>query len=562
MELQAKDEEEDEDESCYDAVKDSVDEANEAIETGKIDKEALAGVETILEDAHRLSRHMKLQSNKLREIRRTLIKAQTALRFWIEGPVAGEAYKVARKGRYAGVGQTQSWVSKLTNHVLDMMGSKHARRKFRATDYGLKWGRQDATIDNVFKGKTMIRGHEDTAKEAVANVLAIVEQWVDVDSVCDKKQAWFAAIAKEVMGEEAFTMNIVWTLYNDIRPPHIIPGTKGYRNPTRKDTDHFRNVLEAHSIVDLDHMEGQLFDLYKKLLNGEMSPSDIVKSLPSVSPNWVAFQEMIQTAAAFDDDQEPRSPSPYLKKLQTMPLTYHPLRERTQGRRQCIRDLTGGPSPISQAAIFSLIAWRSFPQVFSWHPDYNMLFDSPEAFLDAHRTILKTEPSDSLVKSVNVFWSSLNEGRWTRFSLTHPTFDQCYHHFRPLGYLETRLYPGLSRTNAFDVACDLAYTGFCQPPTTADVARHIVCMNQGAMAGLRTLGLADKKKTDVEAKRRQVHQALLDLGELLKEEPIYQAYESETIENRPVALYREGEIDPMGLESVLRAFSHAWKYLT
>jgi hypothetical protein len=329
----------------------------------------------------------------------------------------------------------------------------------------------------------------------------------------------------------------------------------------KKDTEPFRAALESHSVVDTEHREGQLFDLYKKLVNKETSPSDIVKSLPSISPRWVALQEMVQTAAAFDDNDEPHSSSAYFEKLQSAPMIYHPLRERTQGRRQCIQDLTSGPGQISKAAIFSLLAWRAIPQVFSWHPDYDMLFSSPEDFLDAYRSILKTEPSAAVVKSVNKFWSSLDEGRWSQFSWTYPTFDQCYQHFRPQGYLETHLYPGLSRTNAFDVACNLAYAGFCQPPTTGDVARHIVSMNSGALAGLRALGLANKKKSDVEAKRQQVHQALLDLGDLLKEEPTYWTYKVETIENCPVELYREGEMDPMGLESVLRAFSHASKYL-
>jgi hypothetical protein len=430
-----------------------------------------------------------------------------------------------------------------------MLVCKQASKVFRATDYGLQWDKE-TTLKNRHTARNMLHGQDDTIGEAVAMTLSVVEGWVDVDKVCDKKQAWFASTVEEVMGEEALTMNIVWKLYQNVKASHIIPGDKGYRNPTKKDVEQFCNLLENHSVVNRDHREGQLFNMYKQLLTRELSPSDIVKALPSVSPRWLALQEVIQIATIFDDDRQPQDPSHYFKKLQADPRMYHLLRERSHARMQCRHDIMDVPGPISQAAIFSLLAWRVFPQVFSWHPDSLMLYSSPDHFLNAYRAILKTEPSDSTRKAVNRFWSSLEERRWTKFANTYPTFDHCYQHFRPNGSLETRLFPGLSRTDAFDVACDLLYAGFCQPPTTADVARYIVHMNQGAMARMKVLGLMDNKKMEVDVKR-QVHQALLDIGELLKGVPEYTSYKEETANGLGLELYRDGEMDPMGLEFLL-----------
>jgi hypothetical protein len=391
--------------------------------------------------------------------------------------------------------------------------------------------------------------------------VSVVEGWAGTDELCDKKQAWFASVVEEVMGEEALTLDIIWNLYQNIRPAHIMLGDKGYRNPTRSDVEQFRSALENHSVMDRDHREGQLFNIYKQLLSQELSPSDIVKSLPSVSSKWLALQEMIRLAAIFDNKGEPEESSQYFEKLQADPRTYHPLRERSHARVKCRHDLMDVPGPISQEAIFSLLAWRVYPQVFSWHPDSTMLYPSPDKFLDAYETILKAEPPEKTRKAVERFWSSLGERRWTQFADTYPTFEQCYQHFRPNGSLETRLYPGLSRTDAFDVACDLTYAGFCQPPTTADVARYIVHMNQGAMAGMKALGLMDNKKMDVEVKRRKVHQAFLDVGELLKGIPEYASYEEEIVDELGLELYRDGEMDPMGLEFLLRTLSHGIKHL-
>ncbi|KAJ2914453.1 hypothetical protein MD484_g5959, partial [Candolleomyces efflorescens] len=544
-----------------DQLKETIDHANDAVERGGVGNRALRGIGAIMEDAHRLSAHINLTSAKLRGLRQSLIKAETSIRRWIEGPVADQAQRAAEKGRSSGHGANQSWVSKVTNHVIEMLVSKLGRRIFRARDYGLAWDRV-MVIENRHTSRNMLRGQADTARTAVEMTLTIVEGWVNADKLCHKRQAWFASIVEDVMGEEALTMNIVWNLYQDVKPAHIMPGNSGYRHPTVKDTEEFRRSLEGHSVLDEDHREGQLFMMYKQLLNGQLSAVDVVKQLPSVSFKWSATLEMIRLATINDNEEEVEEPSPYFDKLQADPHTYHPMRERSQGRakwRQVLADISG---PISLEAIFSLIAWRVYPQVFSWHPDARMLYKSPDEFLKAYESITKTEPSIKTRKAVDKFWDSLQEIRWSSFADTYPTFDQCYQNFRPNGHLETRLFPGLSRTDAFDVTCDLTYAGFCQPPSTADVARYIVHMNQGAMAGMKALRLMDNKKSDIETKRQNVHQALLEVGELLRDVAEYAAYEDETAKEIGLQLYQEGEMDPIGIEHFLRTLSHGIKYLT
>jgi hypothetical protein len=97
MELRAEEKWEEED-IDFDEIKDSIDEANEVVERGGVGQRALSGIGAIIEDAHRLSAHIKLESGRLRGFCQSLIKAQTSLRSWIEGPVANEAYKAAKKG--------------------------------------------------------------------------------------------------------------------------------------------------------------------------------------------------------------------------------------------------------------------------------------------------------------------------------------------------------------------------------------------------------------------------------------------------------------------------------
>ncbi|KAJ2934226.1 hypothetical protein H1R20_g2866, partial [Candolleomyces eurysporus] len=557
-EIQAVEESEHQTEASYDELKDSLQKANNAIELGGIGRNAVKGIGSIIDDAQRLSLHMAQEANRLRSARRTLIKAQVGVRWWIEGPVADAADRAARRKRTSADGQ--NWVSKLTNTMVDMLVCKQASKTFRATDYGLDWGCTEAVVDNIHTGRMMFRGHEDTVREAVGMTLAVVETWVEADRHCDKKQAWFAAIVEDVMGEEALTMNVIWNLYTNLKTSHVIIGDKGYRNPTKKDMEPFRIALEGHSVNDADHREGHLYELYKQLLNQDITPSDVVKSLPSVSPRWIAMQEMIELATMYDEEEVVSSSSPYFKKLQSNPHIFHPIRESAPGRRRCRQDLLGGNHTITRPEIFSLIVWRAFPHVFSWHPDRTMLYSSTQEFLVAYKRITKTEPPAAIVEAVGRYWDMLEERRWSSFAETYPTFDQCYQHFKPNGRLESRLFPKLSRTDTFDMTCDLAYAGFCQPPSTADVARYIVMLNQGAIAGLRSLGLVDGKKRDVETRRAQVHRAMLDLGDLLKETAAYGAYETDDSECS-FGLYEEGEMDPMALEHLLRTFSHAVKLL-
>ncbi|RXW16849.1 hypothetical protein EST38_g9008 [Candolleomyces aberdarensis] len=558
QELQAMEEVDGDDEEPYEDIKAILDDANEAIGMGGVGRRALDGISIIVKDAHRLSRHIGREENRLRMTRTTLIRSQTAMRMWIESSVAEEATSVAQQTRPKG--GRRSWLSNLTNQVVDMLVHREGRKVFKGSDYGVFWDCNEVAVDNPYKGRRFLRGEEETVKAARTITMEVVEKWVDADEHCDKKQAWFASIVEEVMGEEALTMNLVWRLYNNLKASHVILGDKGYRNPTKDNMAPFRLALENHSVLEVDHREGQLFELYKQLLNGEVSPSDVIKHLPSVSPRWDALKQMIQIAMLYDNDEQPRNPPAYLKKLQSDPTTYHPLRECSPGRVRCRRDLFDNNDPVSKSTIFSLLVWRVFPQVFSWHPDDSMRFETPDDFLKAYRRIKKEHPSKDIVSDIQSYWDTLDERRWPKFAETFPTFEECYQHFKPNGTLEYRLFRRLSRTNAFDVACDLAYAGFCRPPSIAEVAKYIVHLNQGAMSGLKALGLVDAKKKDIDAKRTQVAQALMDLGNLLQETPEFMdEYAREA--GGTYSPYPESEVDPMRVEHLLRTFSHALRYL-
>ncbi|KAJ2924235.1 hypothetical protein H1R20_g12861, partial [Candolleomyces eurysporus] len=562
MELQAMTdlEELDEDDGdAYEDIKHGLDGANEAIELGGIEHSALDGVGTIVKGARRLSRHIGREENRLRMTRTTLIKSQTAVRGWLEGPVAEEAASVARQARPKG--GRKSWLSTLTNQVVEMLVHRVGSKVFRGSDYGLSWECSDVVVDNLFKAKRMLRGEGNTVKVATKMTMEIVEKWVDADAHCDKKQAWFASIVEEVMGEEALTMNVVWTLYSNLKASHVILGDKGYRNPTKDDMEPFRSALENHSVIEPEHQEGRLFELYKQLLNREISPSEVIKQLPSVSLRWNALKQMLHTAGMYDREEHPRDPSPYLKKLQVDPITYHPFRERSPGRVRCRQDLFDNNKAVSKSTIFSLLVWRAFPQVYSWHPDHCMWYEGPEDFLEAYRRIKKEEPKPELISDVLSYWTNLDETRWSRFAETNPSFKECYEHFKPTGTLEYRLFRKLSRTGAFDVTCDLAYAGFCQPPSISDVAKYVVFLNQGAMSGLKALGLVDAKKKDVDAKKVQVAQALIDLGSLLNETPEILAENADEDFDATYSPYQATEVDPMRVEYLLRVFSQALKYL-
>jgi hypothetical protein len=137
-ELQAEEEQStSESEEDLDEIKDCIDGANDAIEMGGVGKRAVKGIATIMGDAPRLSNHLRVEGSRIRDLRRTLIKAQTALHTWIEGPVASEAYETAQKGRSGG--NPQMWVAALTSSVVDLLVSRQSCKTFKASEYGLDW---------------------------------------------------------------------------------------------------------------------------------------------------------------------------------------------------------------------------------------------------------------------------------------------------------------------------------------------------------------------------------------------------------------------------------------
>ncbi|RXW19796.1 hypothetical protein EST38_g6063 [Candolleomyces aberdarensis] len=70
------------DEGTYEDIKDSLDGANEAIELGGTGPSALDGIGTIVKAGHKLSRYIGQEENRLRMMRMTLIRSQTAMRGW------------------------------------------------------------------------------------------------------------------------------------------------------------------------------------------------------------------------------------------------------------------------------------------------------------------------------------------------------------------------------------------------------------------------------------------------------------------------------------------------
>ncbi|KAJ2933501.1 hypothetical protein H1R20_g3595, partial [Candolleomyces eurysporus] len=250
QELQAMDDIDGDDKDTHEDIRATLNDANKSIELGGIGRRALAGIGTIIKDVHRLSRHIKREENQLRMTQMTLIRAQTAMRA-----------KQDPKGRQ------QSWLSALTNQVVNMLVHREGRKVFKGSDYGMSWDCKEVVVENPYGGKRLLRGEDDTVEAARTIVMEIVEKWVDADDHCDKKQAWFATIVEEVMGEEALMMNIVWRLYSNLKASHVILGDKGYRNPTKDNMEPFQSALENHSVLEVDHQEGQLFKLYKQLLN-------------------------------------------------------------------------------------------------------------------------------------------------------------------------------------------------------------------------------------------------------------------------------------------------------
>lgn len=169
----------------------------------------------------------------------TLIRAQTAMRSWVEGPVEKEVTSIAQQTRPRPKGGRETWLSNLTNHVVDMLVHRTHRKVFKSSDYVKLWEYKEVEVVNPYKGKRLLRGEDETVTAARTITLDVVEQWVGADDHCDRKQAWFASIVKEVLGEEALTLNLVWRLYSNLKPSHIILGDRGYRNPTIEDMEPF-----------------------------------------------------------------------------------------------------------------------------------------------------------------------------------------------------------------------------------------------------------------------------------------------------------------------------------
>ncbi|KAJ2918330.1 hypothetical protein MD484_g2074, partial [Candolleomyces efflorescens] len=509
---------------------------------------AVGAVQTIANTTASAMVDFAARSRTLRQDRVTLMKARSRLHMWVDHDVRSQAEDVAN-GHYEG---GECWLVGLTEDVVEMLVGRVKEREFHPSRYGLEWDCEDVSVTNTLHKRYLSRSDKTTTDAAVRIVLNVVRGWLNLDGYVERRKAWFACVVEVELGPEAMTMDYVWRKYSTLRPTHVIEGDVASREGGIEDMDPFVDSLRRHKIMDKDSNEGRMFALYANLANGVISPEDVVRYLPAVSPRWNAFKSMLSHGIKYEigdeigDESEPNHG--FAVRLKATPELYHPLRERTPSRITSLSTIYATGSDVSVAMAFSGMVWRGATRGLSTTVEvqkYESVKDAADAI---NRQVKDSKIAGGLLQAVTVYWKNLEQTRWTAFAASKPTFEECYRHLRPPGPLEHKLYPRLGRSGTFDLVGDLAYAGVCRQPEWGDVARHVVHMNAGSMKALRDLGLIDGSKAGVEERRRQVEQALRDVHHLVEE-----VLEEELGEGTGMR--------PIELEHALRVFSTASSYL-
>jgi hypothetical protein len=497
----------------------SVEDARQEIESHPLGATTLLTAR-LLND--RLGSSLDCQGSLLASVRihrQGYIRAQAGLWTWLEGDIRTTAISYLNRGRPHSGSYTAdtNWLNQLVDSIKAMVLDRTAAKAFVASTFGIRHNPpilRECVLVNRYRQHYYVDG--DPALEQIVPRLAsfVISTWLGNDSDLEQKRAWFITTIIDLMGEEILTTDFLWNMLVNFRPIYALPRSIAYGRADGQ--GHLQPLIEAvsrHPINTPGSREHTLYQAYRGLLQGKISPHDTMQPLSSASRSWQALKDMISLSLEYLSNPQGSFSHPFMLALQEEPDYYLPFREQAPSRIAS-RSSTGpyhGNIIMQKKGLFSAAIWRgcTYRSGFARERGIGVfensfhLLDEVDAVIRGSGGTIKGRDSTYFcrknaygqpaggrcIEVCSVYWSCIEEFEWADFSRSNPTFVECMEAFRPPGKEASR-FPQLGPLGALLLTGDMAYAGVCQKPTDMECARLMLKVDRGGLGGLKRLGLA------------------------------------------------------------------------
>ncbi|RXW15087.1 hypothetical protein EST38_g10763 [Candolleomyces aberdarensis] len=486
-----------------------------------VDKEPLsihapATVQRLHQQAISCKNTLNLNHFRIRVERAEIMWATERARRWVETDVVGAVNRRLDESKNQRDDRAGDWIDDLVDilrsgliaGVRDISLDPNIYPRLAAL------GSEAHSYTNTYAPRKLF-GPENSSKLRVAvveGVRVVLPAWLRLgtgDAKEDREscvKAWFVNALKDVLGAPFLTTDIAWKAFTTFKARHVILSDQLYQtnHPSTRLMTPFLQALRQHPINDATTPVGQAFQTYCKIISGECRPSPTEVLQPG-SPYFLRMQEfMVNLKRAFRSVDDAASNT----------SIFQVYRELEPERRR----FAGPAGPYSQdfiftaAGLFSAMVWRGITEGSQFAKDGPMRFldlrdlrHAQDVFRAGISEITEDDGLFSLcnihgryfvertMELADVFWMEVQALGWDTFSVTHPTFLDCFTFlFSPDPNTPSkRRLSRIDTVSLYNLVCDLAYAGVCQPPTLYDVASYVDGLKGPAFQALCHLGLID-----------------------------------------------------------------------
>ncbi|RXW16178.1 hypothetical protein EST38_g9678 [Candolleomyces aberdarensis] len=466
-----------------------------------------------------------IQRNQLitRVRRSQVMLSLSKARRWVEIDVVRAAMDKLKEESGVRDGRTHDWLDDIIGILLTGLSNGAKTVSMDPTMYPrLKaFGDDPFVIANSHAPHKYIgAGDRDHLHDAVVDAIrTALPQWLGFaegdakEDRNDRVRAWVVDVFRDTLGTVFLTTDIAWSMISNFKVGHVIHSDRVHRSatPSYQLLKPFINALKAHPTCDPTTEMGALWNRYRSIISTKgISKPTLLELRYQHSDRLSPFISYIQLGWEALEGNAHLGVDNYSSSVFVNLDKHWPFREHAYERMRS-RGPSGPYEPRflkTRAGIFSAMVWRGVTEGTLFTQNWNMQFHSIEDFRAAihHFTTLYPEQATHAsafcqqdihgkflqgrdVSVAETLWEDTNSLGWEEFCDTYPSFGDCFTYFfsRPSDS-NTRRVREVDTVSMFNLVCDLAYAGICQPPGTQEMAQYISTVKGHSYHALRSLG--------------------------------------------------------------------------
>ncbi|KAJ3506650.1 hypothetical protein NMY22_g17179 [Coprinellus aureogranulatus] len=383
-----------------------------------------------------------------RDTRRIVVAAKYRTLEWVEKDVPDRAMELMGGNAMEVDDDPMAWLPSLVEDLKHMHRKRGVKKQsFSSSHYHFGGGAGDVVVEYTNRKPGRLLAGRELTDEVCLATRTVVRGWLGMTGL-DQKLYWFMTILREKLGEEALTMDYTWQILSHFRATYVVSGRADRAQV--EDASAFEKELQEHPITKEMTKENALYERYKGLLTGKLSPEDIAGPVLA-GEMWAKYTHMWRMGMLYVRDPCANVNDKFYRAVQEDSDYFLPARESASSRQR----VTGNDGPYA-------------PSLFG------------PIRPNAQRSI----------ENAKRYWETIEERDWTAFTSSpeRPTFSKTFRWFRPTKQKRT-LFSNLGNLGGMCLVGDMAIAQVCEMPTVSEMASVIVEIGSGAVRGLIRLGL-------------------------------------------------------------------------